>query len=76
MSLEVMLKSDLPLRRVAPAAGDPVDMAAYLLLPSLEELLARPGFGLRDPIFLPGCRRPLDGWGIFGPIGARGITLH
>jgi hypothetical protein len=57
---------DLTLRPVGNSCGDPADLRVYVLLPSLDELLGRPGFGRRDPIFLPGHRRPLDGWALFG----------
>jgi hypothetical protein len=33
---------------------------AYLLPPELDELLGVPGFGLADPICLPGAPRPFD----------------
>jgi hypothetical protein len=52
------------------------DVRVVVLLPSLEELLGEPGFGRRDPIALPGCARPLDGWAIFGSVRERGIVLH
>jgi len=51
-------------------------MAVYVLLPTLEELLGQPDFGHRNPIFLPGHERPLDGWAIFGSILDRGLILH
>lgn len=64
---------DLELRRVATEGEE---TAVYVLLPTLEELLGEPDFGRRNPIFLPGCERPLDGWAIFGSLRARGIVLH
>ena len=67
---------DLPLQRAERSSGDPADMAVYVLLPSLEELLGLPDFGHRDPIFLPGYRRPLDGWALFGSVAARGLPIH
>jgi hypothetical protein len=64
---------DLTLRLVGNSCGDPADLRVYVLLPSLDELLGQPGFGRRDPIFLPGHKRPLDGWALFG---RRGPELH
>jgi hypothetical protein len=60
----------LELRRVSPHAR------VFVLLPTLAELLGEPGFGLRDPIVLPGHARPVDGWTLFGTVRERGITLH
>lgn len=50
--------------------------AQYTLLPTLAELVRRPGFGLHDPICLPGTARPLDGWALFGSARGRKIPLH
>jgi hypothetical protein len=58
------------------AAGGDADARVYVLLPSLEELLGQPDFGRRDPIFLPGHARPLDGWALFGGVRERGLVLH
>ena len=52
------------------------DLRVYVLLPSLDELLGRPGFGRASPIFLPGHKRPLDGWALFGPLRNRGLAIH
>jgi len=52
------------------------DTRVYVLLPTLEELLGQPNFGRRDPIFLPGHARPLDGWALFGGVRERGLVLH
>ena len=49
---------------------------AYILLPTLEELLRQPEFGRRDPIFLPGHKPRPDGWAIFGSVRDRGLVLH
>ena len=65
---------DLMLRRVEPEGG--ADVQVYILLPTLQELLGRPDFGRRDGIFLPGHRRPLDGWALFGTPRQRGFVLH
>jgi hypothetical protein len=35
-------------------------MRTYALLPDLDELVGVPGFGLADPICLPGTQRPFD----------------
>jgi hypothetical protein len=48
----------------------------FALLPTLEELLGQPEFGRRNPIFLPGHARPLDGWALFGSVRDRGLVLH
>jgi len=78
MTSEILRKSrpHLELRPVAPGRDEPAEMRVYVLVPSLEELLGAPDFGRRDPIFLPGHRRPLDGWAIFGSARERGFTLH
>jgi hypothetical protein len=52
----------------APAEMGP-DARAYVLLPSLDEILGVPGFAAADPIVLPGASRPLDGWALFAPGG-------
>jgi hypothetical protein len=65
---------DLTLRRVEPEDG--ADVRVYVLLPTLQELLGQPTFGRRDGIFLPGHRRPLDGWALFGTPRQRGFALH
>jgi hypothetical protein len=65
----------LELSRVEPSSED-AEMRVYVLLPTLEELLGQPDFGRRDPIFLPGHERPLDGWAIFGSLLDRGVVLH
>jgi len=44
------------LRPVAAPQGAPEGMRVYVLLPDLDELLGLPGFGLRDPIRLRGCK--------------------
>jgi len=77
MSFDSTRKSALHLELCAAEASceDP-DMAVYVLLPTLEELLGQPDFGHRNPIFLPGHERPLDGWAIFGSILDRGLILH
>jgi hypothetical protein len=49
------------------------DARAYVLLPSLDEILGVPGFAAADPIVLPGASRPLDGWTLFG---RGGWVLH
>jgi hypothetical protein len=47
----------IELRPVEPTPGT---ARAYVLLPELDELLGVPGFGLADPICLPGTHRPFD----------------
>ena len=66
----------LALRPAAKAVADDADVRVYVLLPSLGELLGEPGFGCRNPIVLPGHRRPLDGWALFGTVRERGLPLH
>jgi hypothetical protein len=65
----------LELCRAEPSCED-ADLRVYVLLPTVEELLGQPDFGRRDPIFLPGHERPLDGWAIFGSLRDRGVVLH
>jgi hypothetical protein len=67
---------DVELRRVEASAAGGADVCVYVLMPTLQELLGRPDFAGRDPIFLPGHRRPLDGWAIFGGVRDRGLALH
>ena len=69
MSLDFNLQP-LELRRVSEHAR------VFVLLPTLAELLGEPGFGRRDSIVLPGHKRPLDGWALFGMVRERGFTLH
>ena len=66
--------SEVALQPVDP--GPDRDTIAFVLLPSLEELLATPGFGLQDAICLPGTPRPFDGWALFGAIRDRGLILQ
>ncbi len=55
---------------------DGTDGRSFVLLPTLAELLHRPGFAMREPICLPGHPRPLDGWTLFGNVRGRAIPLH
>jgi len=75
MTLNFTPKSfvDLELRRLEPTSEG---VRVYVLLPSLEELLGQADFAHRDPIFLPGCRRPLDGWAMFGSARQRELAVH
>jgi len=70
-SLELRLVSD-----VGDGDAGTADVRVYVLLPTLEELLGRPDFGHAAPILLPGHRRPLDGWSIFGSARQRGLIIH
>ena len=65
---------ELELRPVAAPACASEGACVYVLLPTFEELVGRPGFGWSDPICLPGSRRPVDGWTLFGR--SRSWTLH
>ena len=47
------------LRPAEPTSGTE-GARTYVLLPELDELLGVPGFGLADPICLPGTPRPFD----------------
>jgi hypothetical protein len=77
MSFETTRKSVLHLElQPVEASGEDAGMRVYVLLPTLEELLGEPTFGRRDPIFLPGHERPLDGWALFGSLRDRGVILH
>jgi hypothetical protein len=76
MSFPTGRKSGLAVERHMVEETSRDDVRLFIVLPSLEELLGQPGFGHRNPIFLPGCRRPLDGWAIFGSVRERGIVLH
>jgi hypothetical protein len=67
---------DLTLCPVRTSGAGDDDVRVYVLLPTVDELLGRPGFGRRDPIFLPGHRRPLDGWAIFGAVRGRDPLPH
>lgn len=67
---------ELDLRPVEAPAHASAGACVYVLLPTLEELLGVPGFGAGSPICLPGARRPIDGWTLFGGPRERGWTLH
>jgi hypothetical protein len=77
MSSGISCKSfDLVRHPAAEASTDGANVIVYVLLPTVEELLGQPDFARRNPIFLPGHRRPLDGWAMFGPVRNRGLVLH
>jgi hypothetical protein len=67
---------ELELRPVEAPAHASAGACVFVLLPTLGELLGKPGFGSRDPICLPGATRPVDGWMLFGSAGERGWTIH
>ena len=56
----------LELRPVAAPSAADGNARVYVLLPRLEELLQRPGFGRRDAICLPGGPRPYEPRHLFG----------
>jgi len=66
------LFGEIELRPVAPPAGAPSGMQAYVLLPELDELLGMPGFGLKNPILVPhkAGRRP------FATVFGREVSWH
>lgn len=66
---------ELELRPVEAPAQATAGACVFVLLPTLEELVGREGFGRRDPICLPGAARPLDGWTLFGT-ARRPWTIH
>lgn len=76
MTTETPRKSLLNLTLVPVGAAGATDVRVYVLLPSVDELLGQPGFGRRDPIFLPGHRRPLDGWALFRAARKRALGIH
>jgi hypothetical protein len=76
MSIGTTRKSPAVLELRPVEASRDGDARVYVLLPTLEELLGQPDFGRRNPIFLPGHQRPLDGWAIFGSVRDRGLVLH
>jgi hypothetical protein len=57
---------ELELRPVAAHPEANPGACVYVLLPTLEELIGKPGFGRCDPIWLPGSRPWIDGWTMFG----------
>ena len=67
---------DLTLSPVRTSGEGAADIRVYVLMPSVDELLGQPGFGRRNPIFLPGHRRPLDGWALFGFERGRRLGIH
>ena len=73
-SAQKKFSPDLTLRPVPSAGGG--DVRVYVLLPTLQELLGRADFGRRNAIVLPGHRRPLDGWALFGSVRERALTRH
>ena len=66
----------LELRPVEAPAHATAGACVYVLLPTLEELFGREGFGRRDPIWLPGVSRPVDGWTLFGAVRRGAWTIH
>ena len=66
----------LELRPVEAPTHATAGACVYVLLPTLDELVGREGFGRRDPICLPGTARPLDGWTLFGAARRRPWTIH
>lgn len=66
----------LELRPVEAPAHASEGACVFMLLPTLDELLGLPGFGSGNQICLPGARRPVDGWTLFGGARERGWTLH
>ncbi len=70
-------KPILELRPVeAPSSATP-GATVYVLLPTLEQLVRRPGFGLKAPIALPDALWPLDARRFFGVPGRPVFeTLH
>jgi hypothetical protein len=67
---------ELELRPVAAPAHASPGARVYVLLPSLSELLAAPGFGDHNPICLPRGARPFDPWALFGPYQQGSRVLH
>lgn len=67
---------ELELRLVAaPAAATP-GARVYALLPPLEELVGRDGFGRNGSICLPNTRRPFDPLTFFASPRPRTKTVH
>jgi hypothetical protein len=56
---------ELELRPVAAPAQATAGAIVYMLLPQVDELLGRPGFGCRDAILLPDAPRAFDPWAFF-----------
>jgi hypothetical protein len=68
-------RPDLELRPVqAPREASP-EAKVYVLLPSLEALLAAPGFGRHDPICVPGSARPFSPMSFFAAARRR-MRVH
>jgi hypothetical protein len=76
MSFGTTRKSSLPLELQTVEETSRGRPRLVVVLPTLEQLLGEPAFGHGGPIFLPGHRRPLDGWDLFGSVRERGIVLH
>ena len=55
-----MLRTLFGAVELRPVETIPGTARAYVLRPELDELLGVPGFGLADPICLPGTQRPFD----------------
>jgi hypothetical protein len=71
------LFGSVELRPIAPPTGMAEGGCAYVLLPDLEDLLGVPGFGLSDPICLPGTPRPFDLRDLFkGASGTPATLFH
>jgi hypothetical protein len=59
------------------AATDAGDGRLLLAVPSVEVLLRAPAFAGQSPIALSALPpRLADGWAEFGPVRARGFTIH
>lgn len=70
-------KRVLEMRPVEAPAGAAAGATVYVLLPTLEQLVQRPGFGLRAPIALPESNWPLDPRRFFGGASRPAFeTLH
>jgi len=70
-------KPVLDLRPVEAPAGASPGATVYVLLPTLDQLLGHPGFGLKSPIVLPDALSPLDPHRFFGvPVRPAFETLH
>lgn len=66
---------DLELRPVqAPTEANP-GATVFVLLPAVDVLLGAPGFGLRDPICVPGSARPFSPMSFFAAARRR-LAMH
>jgi hypothetical protein len=68
---------DPELRSGEAASADAGDVRVLVVVPAIEVLLRAPAFAQQRPIALSALGPTvIDGWAEFGPVRARGFTIH